>query len=185
MPSSQVKEDLESQIARNKEAHNNYIELEKELKLKHIENRRLQTENDILDRKVDKEHRDVILLQSQVESAKIPLVLAQAEIETLKKELAAAHHKEVVLARETETVTREKEVQVKAKQRVEKQAKEQVEVKLEQDRNIKSLEQELFQSKIELGKLKTIVYQLENDRERISNDVAEQRNFFLVSCNSQ
>jgi len=130
--SQKVTEDLESQVQRNKELHGDCMELEKDLKHTHVENRRLLTENDILERKFDKEHKDVVQCQKMLEEAKTPLLLAQVEIESLKKALSMAHHKETVLERENETVAREKDIQIKAKQRVELRVKEQLDVRSQQ-----------------------------------------------------
>lgn len=54
-------------MQRNKQLHNDYVDLEKDLKHTHIENRRLLTENDILERKFEKEHREGLHYQKLLE----------------------------------------------------------------------------------------------------------------------
>lgn len=157
------------------------MELEKELKLKHIEIGRLRTDKDILERKVDKEHRAMLHYQQVAEDAKTPLTIAQAEIESLKKDLLAAHRHEILISKEAEKVGREKEMQMRAKERAEEKTKEQIDLRVEQERTAQSLAEELSETKVEIQKLRKVIFSLERDRERLGNEVTEQRGFYLVS----
>jgi peptidoglycan hydrolase CwlO-like protein len=179
--SQKIADDLENQVIRNKQLHGDYVDLEKDLKLSSLENRRLVTENDILERKFDKEHREVIRYQQLLDESKTPLILAHAEIESLKKALSLAHHKETLLLRENDSNLREKELQLKAKQKLDYRVKEEIEHRTEHERTIHSLNEDINLHNIEIQKLKTIIFQLETDRDRISNEVVEQRNSFLQS----
>ncbi len=51
------------------------------------------------------EHRMVLQLQQDLETAKTPLVIAQAEIEALKQDLINAHRQELQLTKETDKVS--------------------------------------------------------------------------------
>jgi len=160
--------------------HETFLELEKELKLKQIENGRLRTDNDILERKVDKEHRAMLHFQQAAEDAKTPLIVAQAEIESLKKELQIAHKHQLQITKAAETVEREKDIQVKAKERAEEKTREQIDLRTEQERNAATLAEELQDYKVEIQKLRKVVFQLERDRERLGNEVTDQRGLFMV-----
>lgn len=78
-----VTEDLETQVARNKQLHIDFANLDKEMNLKRIEIGRLNTEKGVLERKLDKEHRAALHFQQAAEDAKTPLLMAQAEIDGL------------------------------------------------------------------------------------------------------
>ncbi len=47
-------DDLDHQVQRNKQTHADYVTLEKEMKLKHMEVGRLKTDKDALERRLDK-----------------------------------------------------------------------------------------------------------------------------------
>ena len=149
------------------------------MKLKHIEIGRLNTEKNLLERRVDKEHRSALHYQQMAEDAKTPLIIAQTEIESLKKELLQAHRHELQLNKETDKVKHEKEVQIKATEKAEAKTREQVELVEEQERVARNLSQEVQSYRDEVFKLRKAILQVEKDRERLSQEVGDQRNNFI------
>ena len=77
---------MEAETTANKKLQASILNLEKEMKLKHIEVGRLNTEKGLLERRVDKEHRSALHYQQLLEESKTPLTVAHAEIESLKKD---------------------------------------------------------------------------------------------------
>lgn len=67
--------------------HIDFAALDKEMNLKRIEISRLNTEKNVLERKLDKEHRLAQHYQQLVEDAKTPLLVAQAEIDNLNNSI--------------------------------------------------------------------------------------------------
>jgi hypothetical protein len=149
------------------------------MKLKLIEIGRLNTEKGLLERRVDKEHRAAMHYQQMVEEAKTPLIIAQGEIESLKKDLLAARRQELQLNKDTEKVRHEKEVQLKATEKAEARTREQIEMLGEEERRTHNLEQEVTSYRDDAAKLRKAILQVEKDRERLSQEVGEQRNLFI------
>ena len=155
--------------------------LEKDLKLKQIEIGRLNTDKNQLERKVDKEHRSALRYQMLLEDAKTPLQIAQAEIESLKKDLISAHRQEMNLSKDIDRLMHEKELQLKATERAEIKSKENENLYEEKARSISNLTQEMQSYRDEVQKLRRAIFQLEKDREKLSNSVTEQHNLYLSS----
>lgn len=172
---TKVTEDLESQIVRNKQLHNDNLNLEKDMKLKYLEAGRLLSDKNLLERQKDKEHREVLRLEQFLEDSKTPLITAQAEIDSLKKDLINARRQELQLVKGTEKVSAEKEQQLKLTQRAEQKSKEEHESYLEQERATETVAKELQEVKAELQHLRKVVFSLEKDRERLGNEVSDQR----------
>lgn len=170
-----VTEDLESQVERNKKMHSDMVAMEKDIKLKNTEIGRLNTEKSILERKVDKEHRAAMNYQQIAEESKTPLLVAQAEIDSLKKELQDAHRNMLQLTKQTEKVAKEKESTEKAKDRTEIKLSEQLGILNEKERVVASLGQESDEFRAEIQRLRSVIFQLEKDREHMSNEVGIQR----------
>lgn len=174
-----ISSDLESQIGQTKKLQVDQLTMEKEMKLKHIEIGRLNTDKGLLERKVDKEHKQMLHYQQMAEEAKTPLLVAQAEIENLKAELIGARRVELQLGRQNEKTAHEKEVQLKATQRAEARTKETVDVVMEKGRVVAALEAEVQSFKEETMRLRKAIFSLEKDRERLGNEVSEQRGKYL------
>lgn len=172
-------EDLNNQIEENKKLQVNYQNLEKEMKLKHIEIGRLNTEKSQLERKVDKEHRAALHAQQIAEEAKTPLLVAQAEIDGLKAELLNARRQELQLSKQADKVTHEKEVQLKATERAEAKTKEQHSMFVEKERMVVALQLDIQNYKEEVQRLHKSILQLNKDRESLANEVSEQRNNYV------
>lgn len=168
-------DDLEAQVARNKQLHADNVNMEKEAKIKYIEMGRVVADKNLLERQKDKEHKEVLRLQQLLEESKTPLIEAQAKIESLEKDLIAARKQELTLQKVTEKVEREKEQQMKATQKAEQRTKEEHTALLEQERFTDQLGGELGEAKTELSRLRKIIFSLEKDRERLGNEVSEQR----------
>jgi chromosome segregation ATPase len=174
-----VTEDLDSQVTRNKQLHADFAALDKEMNLKRIEISRINTEKSVLERKLDKEHRAALHYQQAVEDAKTPLMVAHAEIENLNNDILATRRHELQLSREVEKVAKDKESQLAATERAEQKAKDNLEVVNEKARVVNSLASEVSDQKQEIQHLRKAIYQLEKDRERLSNEVTNQRTSFL------
>lgn len=174
-------EDLENQVERNKQLQADFLVMEKDMKLKNIENSRLLTDKSLLERKVDKEHRSAMQYRQEVEDSKTPLQVAQMEIEGLKRELMGSHRQELLLTKHTETLHKEKEHHLKASERAHLKVKETQETVEEKDRLASNLSNEATEYRLEIQQLRGVIYSLEKDRERLSNEVSKQREHFLNS----
>ena len=141
----------------------------------------MRTDKDLLERKLSKEHTEMLKYKQMAEDVKVPLQLAQTEIESLKQDLISAHKVELTLEKRTEKVEREKDVQMRAREHAEDKTKEQIDIRVEKERTILSLGEELQDGKLEVQKLRKIIFQLEKDRERLGNEVTAQRALNLVS----
>jgi chromosome segregation ATPase len=151
------------------------------MKKKTAEIARLITDKGTLERLVDREHRSALQYKQEVENAKTPVVLLQAQVESLEKELLLMKRKEDEIARQKENVEREKAMQVKATGRAEARSKENEDLLREQERVSSSLSNEVDDYKLEIQKLRKVIYSLEKDRERLGNEVIEQRNLHIGS----
>jgi chromosome segregation ATPase len=178
---SKMSGELDEQETQNKKLLANIANLDKELKLKHMEIGRLNTEKGLLERKFDKEHRAALHYQQVAEESKTPLLVAHAEIESLKKELLSAHRHELQLGKETEKVVHEKDVQMKATERAEAKTKEKQDAYEEQERIARGLQSEIQTYREEVHRLKKAVLNVEKDRERLGNEVTEQRANYIQS----
>mmetsp|Transcript_32437 Transcript_32437/g.54687 ORF Transcript_32437/g.54687 Transcript_32437/m.54687 type:complete len:902 (-) Transcript_32437:178-2883(-) len=176
-----VSEDLEGEVTNNKKLQASILTMEKDLKLKQLEVGRLNTEKGLLERRVDKEHRGMLHYQQLLEESKTPLAVAQAEIESLKKDLLAGHRHELNLNKANDKVAKEKEQQMRATEKAELRTKEQVEIVSELERANAALAQETQGYKEEITRLRKAIFSLEKDRERLGNDVSEQRSAYVRS----
>ncbi len=176
-----ITEDLDVQTNRNKKLVETVNKHEKEIELKTLEIGRFKTDNDLLERKMDKEKRSTQHYMQLLEESKTPLALANAEVENLKKEVLAARRHEMVLNKDVAKVQTEKEQQIKATSKAEAKAKEIADVVVEEKRATESVNKELSDAKVEVSKLKQAIYSVEKDRERLSGEATEQRDHFLKS----
>jgi hypothetical protein len=174
-----LSEDLDGQGVSNRKLLGQIQNLEKEMKLKHIEIGRLNTEKSVLERKVDKEHRAALRYQQMAEEMKTPLALAHAEIDSLKKDLMGAHRHELDLSKEAEKISHEKELQLRATEKAEARTKEEAERVIEQERLAKALQLEVNSYRQEVSRVRQAIFQVEKDRERLSNEVTEHRGQFV------
>ncbi len=168
-------------MQRNRQIFATNQNLDKEMKKKTAEIARLTTDNGTLERVVDREHRQALEYKQQLDNSKTPILLLQAQVESLEKELQTMHRKGNDLERQKETIEREKSMQVKATGRAEAKTKETLDNLSEQERVTASLNAEIDDYKLEVQKLRKLIYSLEKDRERLGNDVTEQRNAHLAS----
>ena len=77
-----------------------------QMKIKMSEITRLTTDKNALEKRVDKEHRDVLMFKQVADESKIPLALAQVEIDNLKKELLSSNRLEAALSKKADKVSR-------------------------------------------------------------------------------
>lgn len=176
-----ITEDLDVQTTRNKKLVETVNKHEKEIELKTLEIGRFKTDNDLLERKIDKEKRSTQHYMQLLEESKTPLALANAEVENLKKEILAARRQEMMLNKDVTKVQLEKEKQIKATSKAEAKAKESADAIVEEKRATDSVNKELMDAKVEVSKLKQAIYSVEKDRERLSSEATEQRDHFLKS----
>jgi chromosome segregation ATPase len=177
--STSVSNDLEHQTGLSKKLQNDIVEFEKEMKLKHVEVSRLRTDKDLLERKLDKEHREMLHYQSMLEESKTPLAVAHAEIDSLKRDLLNAHRHELTLNKTTEKLSKEKDHHLKATERAETRTKEQVDKLEELQRINQGLQNEMQAYKEDVVNLRKAILGLEKDRERLGNEVSEQRSNYM------
>ena len=178
---TKVTEDLEEQVQRNRQIFVTNQNLDKEMKKKNADIARLTTDKGTLERIVDREHRQALQYKQEVQNAKTPVLLLQAEVESLQKEIQTMKKQEDNLTRQKDNVEREKNMQVKAVGRAEAKSKEHENLLREQERVSSSLGSEVDSYKAEIQKLRKVIYSLEKDRERLGNDVVEQRNNHIAS----
>lgn len=179
--SAQNQKELDAQIAKNKEIFAEKMNVEKESKLKRLEMSRMNTEKAILERRLEKERRNALQYRQMAEDAKTPLLLAQTEIEKLKEELRGAHRKEQSLNRTVDKEVMDKENQMKKAAKAEMKVKDaQKDLKSHENEEDK-LNHEISEYKKDIQDLRKAIFQLERDRERLSNEVATQRTNVVVA----
>jgi chromosome segregation ATPase len=178
---TKVTEDLETQITRNKQLQADQAVMDKEMKLKVLEIGRAKTDLGVLERKVDKEHRAAMFYKQALEESKTPLAAAHSEIDALKKDAINAHRHELQLVKQTEKIELEKEAQTKKVEKTELKLKEEQDIGVEQLRASEQLGGEVSDMKTELQRLRKVIFQLEKDRERLGNEVGDQRANFQGS----
>merc|ERR1711871_1427361 len=176
-----ITDDLESQVNKNKAQSAQFALVEKELKFKTIESSRLTTDKQTLERRLEKELRTQLILKQQLDDAKTPLLLAQAEIDQLKKDILNAHRTEVQLEKNNEKIEREKNKQMKATEKAEIYGREQAGVVKEQERVVTGLGSEVETYKLEVQRLRKAIFSLEKERERLGNEVGEQRSYYQAA----
>lgn len=176
-----LSDDLESSSKRNSDLQASQLVLDKEMMMKNLECGRLTSDKSLLERRVDKEHRAALHYQQMAEEAKTPLLVAQGEIETLKKELLHARRHEISLNKDKDKIIKAKDQTERAKEKAETKTKEQFEITVEKKREIELLEEEIQRNKEEISSLRKAIYAMEKDRERLGNEVSEQRNNYLGS----
>eukprot|EP01042_Synura_sphagnicola_P002294 gene2294-2745_t len=184
--SQKMTTDLEDQVTRNRQLHALNTNQEKDLKVKTAEIRKLSTEKEQLERKVEREHRAALQLKQALDDSKTPLAVALGEIESLQKELVTHRKRAEELEKGMEelekgmgVIERDKNLQIRAAQRAETRTKEQEDIVKEQERVTFHLEGEIQSYKDEIQRLRKVVYKLESDRERLGNEVGEQRNQYV------
>lgn len=175
---TKLTEDLDEQVKRNKQLVADRIVAEKEMKLKIGEIGRLTTEVHQLERKVDKEHRAALHYQQLAEESKTPLQVAQAEIDSLRKELLNAHRYENQLEKKNEATVKEKAIQIQATQKAEQESREHADKYKEQERISRGLATEIDECRLEIQQLRKVIYSLEKERERIGNELGDQKTFY-------
>jgi chromosome segregation ATPase len=178
--STKLSEEVETAHEKHTKLLTQLHELEKDIKLKHIEIGRITTEKSLLERKVDKEHRNALHYQQVAEEMKTPLQIASNEIESLKKELLSAHKHELDLVRTTDKIVHEKEISMKNFEKQEQRTREKEDIVFEKERIIKTLNVEITSFRQEISRLRKTLYDVEKDRERLSNEVTEHRSHFLA-----
>jgi chromosome segregation ATPase len=153
--------------------------LENELKFSNQQIGQLQLEKTLLERKFEKEHRDVSHYKEMAESSKVPLILAQTEIDGLKSEILNMKRIQNEIHRQYEQANRDKEKQSQVVERAEQRAKENIDLINEHTRIENELASEVTISRNEIIQLKKAISQLERDREKLNSEIILQRENYL------
>lgn len=171
-----ITEDLDAQTTRNRKLVETVQKGEKELELKVLEVGRFKTDNDTLERKVDKEKRNAMKYQQLLEEAKTPLAMANQEIDNLQKELVAARRQELSLGKTIVTEKALKDAQIKVSTKHEMNTKEVKGLLVEEQRATEQVGNELEEKTKECARLRKAIHAMEADRERLGGEVTEHRN---------
>lgn len=174
-------EDLEEQITKNQQQHLENTSLTKEIKVVKEDMSRVTIEKGQLERKVEREHRQVETYKKLVDESKTPLATAQMEIRALQKEVDTFKRLTEKKEKAQEALERETRMAKKETERAEFQAKQADTFVKEQERVAYSLESELGALKIETAKQRKHTYQLEKERERSGLEASEQRALYLAA----
>ncbi len=153
--------------------------MENELKFSNQQIGQLQLEKTLLERKFEKEHRDVSHYKEMAESSKVPLILAQTEIDGLKSEILNMKRIQNEIHRQYEQANRDKEKQSQVVERAEQRAKENIDLINEHTRIENELASEVTISRNEIIQLKKAISQLERDREKLNSEIILQRENYL------
>ena len=170
-----ITDDLEAQTQRNRKLVEANQKGEKELELKTLEVGRYKSDNDLLERKVDKEKRNAMHYQQLLEESKTPLDLANQEVENLKKELIQARRQELGLNKAVEKEKTLRDQQIKATEKAQLGTKEVKGQLIEEQRATAQVSTELDEKTKEVSRLRKAVSALDADRERLGAEVTEHR----------
>jgi len=176
-----ITDDLDAQTARNRKLVEAAQKSEKELELKTLEIGRYKSDNDLLERKVDKEKRNGLKYEQLLEESKTPLALANQEVENLKKELIGARRQELGLNKTIEKEKTLRDAQIKLTVKAELGTKEVKGQLIEEQRATDQATSELDDKQKETARLRKAVVALEADRERLGTEVTENRNLYQKS----
>ena len=174
-------EDYEESIVKNQQLHVEANHQEKEMKSKREEIGRLVTDKGSLERRLERQHREIIDLKQKLDDSKTPLLMVQQEKNALEQDVELYRRQEKVIEAEKEQVVREKTLQEKKTQKAQDQAKENSEQAKEQERIAYSLEAEMNAFKAETVKQRKTIYALEKEREKYGIEASDQRNLYLAA----
>lgn len=146
-----------------------------ELKLALSIQSKLKSENKLLQRKYDGEHKVVLSLKQAVEDSKTASLANQKEIYALQRENDECAQREEKALRQMSTMEREKNVQTEKLQRVEKKVREAEEAALQHEQSILSLEKELSSSKETIANVNSKLIGLEKMHEKVNNELAQEK----------
>ena len=174
-------EDYEESIVKNQQMHVEANHQEKEMKMKREEIGRLVTDKGSLERRLERQHREIIDLKQKLDDTKTPLMMAQQEKNALEQDVELYRRQEKQIEAEKEQVVREKTLQEKKTQKAQDIAKENQEQAKEQERIAYSLEAEMNAFKAETVKQRKTIYALEKEREKYGVEASDQRNLYLAA----
>ncbi|KAG6613681.1 Cilia- and flagella-associated protein 58 [Phytophthora cinnamomi] len=153
--------------------------LENELKARQDEIHRVKLEKGTVERKLDKEKRQLQQLEEKLEGEHTAKLVLQTQIKSMQHDLDLDKINEDHARTELEALEREKAMQTKQTLKAEgKVRRAQDEIKTN-ERVAKNLEQELAGFKLEASKQRKLIYQLEKEREKYGMEAAEQRKLYL------
>ncbi|GMH58573.1 hypothetical protein TL16_g02641 [Triparma laevis f. inornata] len=172
-------EDLEEQMEKTGNVHADYVQSQKELKLKTDDCTRLATEKSQMERKVDREHKSAQRYKQLLDNSKTPLLMAQQEVQSLKNELEIFKRRENSKNKEVDILEREKNLQLTQIQKVEDNVKTSEDKVRQQERAVSALENQLAQARAESVKKNELIHTIEKEREKYGNEASEERKNYL------
>jgi hypothetical protein len=178
---SKLTEDYEEAMKKNQALHLGTNRMEKDAKVAREEFARLNTDKNTMERKMEREHKEKIEVQSRLDDTKAPIAALQAQVVLLEKDLDVFRREELRLQQEKDAVGRQKELQEKQTQKALSLAKDNSDQAKEQERIAYSLESEVDALKKETKEQRALIYQVEKERERYGVEAAEQRNLYLAA----
>lgn len=135
----------------------------------------LTSENKILQRKYDGEHKIVLGLKQAVEDSKTASLAYQKEIFALQRSNDESAQREEKLLRQVSGMERENNLLAEKKQRAEKKIREAEESALQQEQTILSLQKELSSANETVSNTNIKLNSLEKLNEKIVNELAQEK----------
>ena len=176
-----ITDDLDTSTQKSKKLVETVQKGEKELELKTLEVGRFKTDNDTLERRVDKEKRNALKYAQLLEESKLPLTLANQEVENLQKELVQARRQELSINKNLDKEKGLKDAQIKVTAKAEMQTKEVKGVLVEEQRATEQATKELDDKGKDVSRLRKAMFSMEQDRERLGAEVTEHRSAYTKS----
>lgn len=159
--------------------HADYVQSQKELKLKTDDCTRLVTEKNQMERKVEREHKSAMRYKQLLDNSKTPLLMAQQEVQSLKNELEIFKRRENSKNKEVDILEREKNLQLTQIQKVEDVVKQTEDKVKAQERSVSALENQLAEARAENVKQREMIHTIEKEREKYGNEASEERKNYL------
>lgn len=136
---------------------------------------KLSSENKILQRKYDSEHKVVLSLKQAVEDAKTASLANQKEINALHRDIDESNLREEKSLRQVGAMEREKNLLTEKIERSETKIRELEESVLQQEQTILSLQKELSSTKETISNSNNKLNSLEKSNEKIINELAQEK----------
>lgn len=135
----------------------------------------LKSENKILQRKYDGEHKIVLGLKQAVEDSKTASLAYQKEIFALQRSKDESTQREEKLLRQVSAMERENNLLAEKKQRAEKRIREAEESALQQEQTILSLQKELSSANETVSNTNIKLNSLGKLNEKLVNELAQEK----------
>uniref|UniRef100_A0A7S4IY97 Cilia- and flagella-associated protein 58 central coiled coil domain-containing protein n=1 Tax=Odontella aurita TaxID=265563 RepID=A0A7S4IY97_9STRA len=166
---------LESQKEKTSAVSDELQNSRAETKLAVVEQARIRSEKDRMERKYESERKEFLRCQQAVADTEADAKASQEEAYALRKELDRMKSREEQAKRELVVLVREKNLHLGRIQRTHDKVKQADEDAMQQDQVIRSLEKDLAEAKEETSKLVAVARRLEKERDRHSEDAGDAR----------